>query len=276
MKLLVCVKYVPSVTEGIRMDENHSLVRDGVIHRLNVADESAVELALRLRGEGSVTVMSMGKAELEDGMRELLAKGVDDAVLLTDRRFAGADTYATARTLAGAVSLLRPFDLILCGRRAVDGETGQVPAELAAMLGAPCVTNVTAVTAVKKEGTVENCRQEDTSFMERLCMEENGFLCTRLVENGTMELLAPKGTVISLCEYSYILRNAGIKGRREAGRKKVRVLSAGELGIAGEDCGLRGSPTRVKRVERQTAGRRHVKLLEKVEELAERLKEEMD
>ena len=182
MRILVCVKFVPSVSDGIRTDENHNLIRDGVAHQLNVADESAVELALRLKGDGAVTAMTMGKADLEDGMRELLARGVDEAVLLTDRRFAGADTYATAKTLAEAVKMLGGFDWILCGRRAIDGETGQVPAELAAMLDLVCVTNVTDASAQKGE--------------------KEWLRCTRLVEDGTLELLVPPGAVVTLCEYS--------------------------------------------------------------------------
>lgn len=254
MRILVCVKFVPSAADEVRTDENHNLIRDGVAHQLNVADESAVELALRLRGDGTVTVMTMGKAGLEDGLRELLARSVDEAVLLTDRRFAGADTYATAKTLAKAVRILGDFDFILCGRRAVDGETGQVPAELAAMLGLKCVTNVTAV----------SCQNGDEGWLR----------CSRLVEDGTLELLVPLGTVVTLCEYSCVLRNAGIKGMREARKKQVQVLSADDLGISREECGLNGSLTRVVHVKSQMAGRRHVQMVKSAGELAKRLREE--
>ncbi len=252
MRILVCVKFVPSVTDEVPMDEHHTQIRDGVTHQLNVADGSAVELALRLRGKGSVTVMTMGKLDLVPGLRELLARGVNEAVILTDRLFAGADTYATAKTLAKAVKALGFFDLILCGRRAIDGETGQVPAELAAFLEIPCVTNVISAE-----------------------MGEFGLCCTRLVEDGTMELQVPGNTVVSLCEYSFILRKAGILGMREAREKNVQILCARELGISRDECGLKGSATRVRSLERQITGLRHVKIITDTEMLAERLKEGM-
>lgn len=262
MRILVCVKFVPAVTEGMGMDENHSMIRDGVVHQLNVADEAAVELALRLKGTGSVTVMTMGKTSYEEGLKELLAKGVEEAVLLTDRRFSGADTFATAKTLAEAVKELGDFDLILCGRRAIDGETGQVPSQLAAFLELPCVTNVILV----EEQSVEEGEPENGNRRLR---------CVRLVEDGQMELEVAGTAVVSLCEYSYMLRNAGIRGMREAKGKTVQVMNADTIGIDGEDCGLRGSPTRVESIDRQISGRRHGKMVKDAGELAELLREKL-
>ena len=232
--ILVCVKAVP-VTTGVQVDGEYRLKRDGVNLQWNIADESALEAALCLKdADRTVTVLTMGPPKLEDPLKELLARGADEAVLITDRLMAGADTRATAAALCAAANKLGQFDLILCGRRAIDGETGQVPGELAAALGIPCVTNV------------ESIRQEG----ERL-------LLTRRLENG-MEILSAAGPiVVSLCEYSYNLRLAGILSMRRAKNKTVKQLGATELELTSEECGLKGSLTKVIAMENKFPGLRN-------------------
>ena len=191
-----------------------------------------METALRLKGDGSVTVLTMGPSKLAEEMMPLMARGADRAVLVTDPKMAGADTVATARALAAAVGKLGEFDLILCGRRAMDGETGQVPGMLAAALGIPCVTNA-----------------------ESLELGEN-FTLGRRLERGTQKLEVALPAVVSVCEYAYPLRLAGIMGMRRAKEKQVEILTAEDLGLTEDVCGLKGSKTKVVRMDTKFPGLR--------------------
>lgn len=189
----------------------------------------------------------MGPAKLQEALQELLGRGAHHAALLTDPALAGADTCATARALAAAARAMGPFDLILCGRRAVDGETGQVPGELAAALGLPCVTEAEtldwAPPGPKGEGPLRG------PATQRLCI-------TRRLEAGSERLLAEGPLVASVCEYVYPLRLPGIAAMRRARNHPVRLLTAAGLGLSPGECGLAGSPTRVARLHTRFAGRR--------------------
>ncbi len=232
--ILVCVKAVP-VSTSVQVDGEYRLKRDGVNLQWNIADESALEAALSLKdADGSVTVLTMGPSKLEAPLKELLARGADRAVLVTDRLMAGADTRATAAALKAAAEKLGPFDLILCGRRAIDGETGQVPGELAAVLGIPCVSNA-----------------------EMIRQEGNVLIVSRRLESGVQELSVSCPAVISLCEYSYNLRLAGILSMRRAKNKAVELLSAADLDLNADVCGLKGSPTKVIAMENKFPGLRN-------------------
>lgn len=233
MNVLVCVKAVPSAG-SVQVDGAFRLQRDGAKLEWNVADLSAMEAALSLKGaEGSVTVVTMGPKKLEEPLRELFARGVDEALLLTDPAFAGADTFATVNALAAVAEQYGPFDLILCGRRAIDGETGQVPSMLAAALKLPCITGV-----------------------EKITPEGNGVLVRRPVEEGIQSLFTPLPAVLSLCEYTYSLRLAGIMGLRRAKGKAVTLLSPAELGLEEASLGLCGSLTKVVKMDSKFPGLR--------------------
>lgn len=233
MRILVCMKAVPA-TAQVRVDEQFRLERDGASLQWNIADESALEAAVRLKGQtGSVTVLTMGPQKLEEPLRDLLARGADHAVLVTDPLMAGADTYATAEALLSAVKALGEFDLILCGRRALDGETGQVPGMLAAGLDRPCVTNV-----------------------EQLSAEEDYLMLRRRLENGIEVLRAQLPVVVSVCEYSYLLRLPGIMGMRRAKQQQIQRLCAADLDLPAHACGLKGSLTRVVAMSERFPGLR--------------------
>ena len=205
--ILVCVKAVP-VSSSVEVDGQRRLKRDGVSLQWNIADESALEAAFRLADkDGSVTVLTMGPPKLEGPLLELLARGANRAVLVTDRLMAGADTRATARALASAAEKLGPFDAVFCGCKAIDGETGQVPGELAAALGLPCISNA------------------------------------EKVETAGDELLVAR-------------RLAGILGMRRARKIPVEILTAADLGLTPEDCGLKGSLTKVVAMESRFPGLR--------------------
>ena len=222
MKILVCVKTVPATTE-VEVDGQFRLKRDGVKLQLNIADEAALETALALKEMGdSVTVLTMGPPKVADLLKELFARGVDRAVLLSDPTLAGADTYATAEALRAAISHLGGFDAIFCGRRAMDGETGQVPPMLAALMDIPCITN---------------CEEAE--------IEEENLLLRRRLEGEYQLLQTPMPCVVSVCEYSKTLRLASLMGLRRAKDKGVEILTAEDVGIDPQKRGLKGSKTKV-------------------------------
>lgn len=250
-RILACVKLVPAAAE-VEMDGLFRLKRDGANLQLNIADLSAVEAALRMKAaapEREVTVLSMGPGKAEQTLKELFALGVDRVILLSDRALAGADSLATARALAAAVKRLGGFDCILCGRRAMDAETGQIPGQLAAALDIPAVTNVQQLDAVN----------------ERI-------LCERRLENGIAKLEVSSPCLLSLCEYVYPLRLPSIMGRRRAKDKQVEGLTAADIGLVAEECGLRGSKTKVVHVDTKAPGLRKCQYCD-IQILTEKIRE---
>ena len=232
MRILICLKQVPDTTE-VKLTGDLTLEREFVAQVLNPADESALELGLELKEKhgGTVTVLTMGPKRAEGMLREALSRGADEAVLMTSPRFAGADTLVTAHCLAEAEKALGGFDLILCGRRAVDGETGQVGPMVAALLERPCVVNAT-------EGEIiEDCLR-----------------ALQLTEAGSQEWKAPLPAVMTLCEWSHALRLPTISGLRRAAQADVRFCEPEDLGIDPATCGLKASPTRVTHISARPVG----------------------
>jgi electron transfer flavoprotein beta subunit len=151
MNIIVCLKQVPGTTE-VKIDpQTNTLIRQGTASIINPIDTYAVEEAVRIKEKhgGKVTVITMGPPQAETALREAISLGADEAVLVSDRAFAGADTWATAFTLSQAVLKLAPYDLIICGRQTIDGDTGQVGPELAEMLGLPFIAYVSQVEEIK-------------------------------------------------------------------------------------------------------------------------------
>ena len=232
MRILICLKQVPDTTE-VKLTDDLTLEREFVAQVLNPADESALELGLELKEQhgGTVTVLTMGPRRAEGMLREALSRGADEAVLMTSPRFAGADTLVTAHCLAQAETALGGFDLILCGRRAIDGETGQVGPMVAAMLDRPCVVNAT-------EGEIADG-----------CLK-----AIQLTEAGSLQWKAPLPAVMTLCEWSHALRLPTISGLRRAAQANVRICEPEDLGIDPADCGLKASPTRVTHISARPVG----------------------
>ena len=154
MKIVVCIKQVPDTTEIKINPVTGTLIRDGVPSIMNPDDKGALEMALRLKDQygAHVTVITMGPPQADLILREAFAMGADRAILLTDRRFAGADTLATSNALAGALRTM-DFDIVFAGRQAIDGDTAQVGPEMAEHLGLPQVSYVIDLN-VKNENTV--------------------------------------------------------------------------------------------------------------------------
>lgn len=226
MKILVCVKQVPD-TEQVKIDpQTNRLQRSGVKNILNPFDAHALEAALALRDQrgGTVTVLTMGPPQAESMLRECIAKGADRAILLTDRRFGGADTLATAYTLTAGIRQQGEFDVIICGKQAVDGDTAQVGAQIAEMLDIPQVTNVSGL------------EWQDTSV-----------LATREHEDGYEVVEVAWPLLLTVGKRLNTPRYPSMKGILLSKEASIEVWGADDLDIEAERIGIQGSPTRVRR-----------------------------
>ena len=229
MKILVCVKQVPDTTE-VRIDrETNTLQRQDVPSILNPFDRHALEAALRVKERcgGTVSVLTMGPLQAQEVLKECLALGADEAVLLSDKAFAGADTLATSRTLAAAISKLGPTELIFCGKQAIDGDTAQVGPELAEHLNMAQVTCVSGL---------------------EVFPEQQRLIAEREVEDGHEVLELPFPAVLTISKCLNEPRYPSIKGRLRANKTSIPILNLEDLGLRAEETGLQGSPTRVVRI----------------------------
>jgi len=228
MKIIVCVKQVPEITE-VKIDPvTHTLVREGVPSILNPFDEFAVEEALRIREKhgGEVTVITMGPPQAREALVKCLAMGADRAILLTDRAFAGADTWATAYTLSLAVKRLE-HDIILCGKQAIDGDTAQVGPELAENLGIP------QITFVKKVEVDEKARK---------------VLVHRETEDGYEVIECRLPVLLTAIKGLNEPRLPSLMGIMSASKKEIQIVTAADLAVNVEEVGLKGSFTEVVQV----------------------------
>jgi electron transfer flavoprotein beta subunit len=234
MRVVVPIKQVPE-TSGVRMDEETgTVVRDGAEVIVNPLDLYAIEAALTLCQEGDEALaLSMGPPKAESALREAVAMGCAGGVLLSDRTFAASDTWATSRVLAAAVRKMGIPDLIVCGERATDGDTGQVGPEMAAFLDLPVATYVSRVLDVQPD---------------RIVVE-------RLVETGYETLEVDLPAVITVVKEMADPRLPTLRGKQRSRKVEIPTWSAEELGIDAADVGLRGSPTRVVRVFRPSIAR---------------------
>jgi len=168
MRIIVCIKQVPDSGE-VRFDkETHSMIREGLPSIINPFDENAIEAALQLREEhgGEVIVLSMGAPHAEEQLRQSIAMGADRAILLTDRRFALADTLATAYSLSTAIKKIGDYDLLLFGKQAIDGDTAQVGPGVAEMLGLPQITYVREIQVADGKVTAERVLEDSYEIVE--------------------------------------------------------------------------------------------------------------
>lgn len=207
--------------------KTNTIIRDGRQSVANPFDTAALEVALALKDElgGRVSVFSMGIPDTCRLLRDAIARGADDALLLSDRAFAGADTLATSYALSMGLDELGDADLVLCGKMAVDGDTAQIGPELGGILGVPCVTGVSEVLEASDHRVVV---RHDT-------------------DEGTEVVELPLPAVLTVTKDIATLRMPSIAGVRAAVGAEVRVLDAATLGADPACCGLAGSPTQVVR-----------------------------
>jgi electron transfer flavoprotein beta subunit len=228
MKVIVCVKQVPDTNE-VKIDPvKGTLIRDGVPSILNPDDANALEEALALKDKCEdvhVTVLTMGPPQADEMLRECLAMGADEAILLSDRAFAGGDTWATSNALAAAVNKIEDYDIIFAGRQAIDGDTAQVGPQLAERIGIPQVT-----------------------YVQNFEVEEDTIKVQRQLEDGYEVIKVKTPVLLTAIKELNKPRYMSIKGIYDAFKEKeVKVWNFASLGIEKDQVGLLASPTRVKK-----------------------------
>ena len=252
MKIYVCVKQVPASNETLLDPVTHTIIREGTQSILNPFDSYAVEEAVRIKARcgGTVTAFTMGIPSAEGTLRRVIAVGADDAVLLTDRAFAGSDTLATARTLAAAMKRKGLPDLILCGRMATDGDTAQVGPMLAECLDLPHVSDVAEIEE----------------------MNETACVVRKMTDDGYVRLRVKLPALLTVVKEINIPRLPSISGVLRGEKAEVARMSREDTGIDAGKTGLNGSATRVVRTERPVITRETVWIEGTASEQAEKLK----
>jgi electron transfer flavoprotein beta subunit len=228
VNIIVCIKQVPD-TQDIRINpETNTLMREGVQSIVNPFDMYAIEEALRIKEKlgGKITVICMGPKQAEEALREAVSMGVDEMALMCDRAFAGSDTWATSYTLAKGIQKLGKFDLIICGKQAIDGDTAQVGPGIAATLDIPQVTYVKKTEEIK----------------------ENMARFEKMTEEGFEVIETPLPCLITVVKEINIPRLPSLKGKIRAKQAPVTTLTAKDIDAEPEKLGLKGSPTVVKKV----------------------------
>ncbi len=231
MNIIVLIKQVPE-TSNVKMDPvTGTIIRDGVESIINPLDLYAIETAIQLREahSGKVTVLSMGPPNAIKALKEAISMGCDDAVLITDRAFAGSDTWSTAYVLAKAIEKLDGFDLILSGERATDGDTGQVGPNIASALDVPLasyVSEIEQIDSLKKE-----------------------IIVWRMTVYGYEKLLMPLPALLTVVKEISFPRLPTLRGKQRARAAQIPVFSTENLEVDADKIGLKGSPTRVIKIE---------------------------
>jgi len=227
MQIIVFIKQVPDTTE-VKLDpKTGNLIREGLASIINPDDRHALEAALELKAahEARVTVISMGPPQAIDALSEAMGMGADRAILLTDSAFAGADTWATSHTLGKAVETMGAFDLVLCGRQAIDGDTAQVGPQVADYLDLPQVSYVYDVESVATNHLIVKRRLEDVYERIKCCLPA---------------LL----TIIGRMKTPRYPRMAGLLKACRA-KAPIEVWNAADIGVTTAEVGLEGSLTHV-------------------------------
>ena len=227
MNIIVFIKQVPDIGE-VKIDPvTKNLIRQGIPSVINPFDKNALEEALLKREKhgGKVTVVTMGPPQAAEALKECLAIGADEVFHLSDRAFGGSDTLATSHALAAAARKIGEYDLIICGKQATDGDTAQVGPEVAELLGLVQVTNIAAIDIEDGVATIK--REHECGY--------------EIIE-ANLPLLVTVTKVINEP------RLPSIKGRMKANRTPITVWTAEEIGVTGEEVGIKASPTRVSKI----------------------------
>jgi electron transfer flavoprotein beta subunit len=239
MNLIVCIKQVPDTNE-VKLDPlTNTLVRQGVASILNPFDTYAIEEAVRIKEKhgGKVTALTMGPPQAQQVLRDAIAVGADEGILLSDREFAGADTLATSTTLAQAIRKIGAFDLILCGKQAVDGDTAQVGPGIAALLDIPQIVFVKAIRELTPQKIVAERMTE-----EGFDVVESSLPCLVSVVKGINEPRLPS-----------------LRGVMTSKKAQIPTWTVKDVDADPARIGLKGSPTYVHKIftpPPRTGGRR--------------------
>jgi electron transfer flavoprotein beta subunit len=229
MHVVVCVKQVPDTTNVRINPETNTLMREGVESIVNPFDEYALEQGLMLKDShgAKLTVVSMGPPQATSVLRESLARGADNAVLVSSRAFGGADTLATSYTIAQAIKKAcdgNTPDLVLFGKQAIDGDTAQVGPGVSEFLGVPLVTYARKI-SVNKEGTA--------------------FSVESVMDDGVATIEGRFPAVMTVLKEADAPRYASLAGAIRAAKSDVKILDEKDIGANPLDIGLKGSPTKV-------------------------------
>jgi len=227
MNIVVCIKQVPD-SDKVTIDrETNRLNRAGVPSIINPFDENALEMALQLKDEhgGKVIVVSMGPPQAEEALRTALAHGADEAILISDRKFGGADTWATSYTISLAIKKLEDIDLILFGKQAIDGDTAQVGPGVAHFLDIPMITYAKGVEVT-----------DDT------------FKVDKVTEDGYEIWDVDKPAAVTVVKEANELRMPSLKKKMAAKKAEIPTWGFDDLNPVEENIGLAGSPTKVSKV----------------------------
>jgi electron transfer flavoprotein beta subunit len=228
MNIIVCIKQVPNATNAQIDSKTGRLKRDGIESIMNPFDEYALEEGVRIRERigGKVIVVTMGPSQAEAVLREAISKGADEAVLVSDRAFGGADTLATSYALSLAIKTIRDYDIIICGKQASDGDTAQVGPGIAEML------NIAHIAYVKK--------------IETIC--DKSIKVERMMEDGCDLVESPIPVLLTVVKEINNPRIASLKGKMAAKKAVIKMLDATTIGADTKKTGLSGSPTQVMKV----------------------------
>ena len=229
MNVIVCVKQVPDTTD-VKIDkETNTLIREGVQSIINPFDMYAIEEGLRIKerlGEGEVVVISMGPPQAEAAIKEAISMGCDSGILLSDRKFAGSDTWATSYALSQAIKKIGDYKVILCGKQASDGDTAQVGPGISMHLDIPQVTYVKKIEKIDAQSaTVE-----------------------RMTEEGYDVVETPLPVLFTVVKEINEPRLPSLKGKMKAKKAEIPVWSADHIECDEKKIGLDGSPTRVSEI----------------------------
>jgi electron transfer flavoprotein beta subunit len=254
MNIIVCIKQVPDTTE-VKIDpKTGRLIREGVPSIINPEDKNALEEALRIKEKNNskIIVLTMGPPQAEDALREALAMGADEAILLCDIKFAGSDTWATANALAAAIKTIGNYDLILCGRQAIDGDTAQVGPQIAEALGLPQVT-----------------------YVQKIEINNNLLKSERELEDGYEIIEGNLPMLITCIQHINEPRYPTLKGIDETFDKEIKKWTANDINISEDKVGLKASPTMVKKTFTPSQKGQGVMLKGSIKEMAYELVEKL-
>ncbi|MFC1621189.1 electron transfer flavoprotein subunit beta/FixA family protein [Candidatus Omnitrophota bacterium] len=230
MNIVICIKQVPDTTD-VRIDpETNTLIRSGVVCIINPFDMYAIEEGIRLKEKfgGKVIILTMGPPQAEDALREAISLGADEAILVSDRAFAGSDTWATSYTLSKAINKIGDCDLIICGKQAIDGDTAQVGPGISAHLDMPQVAYVKRIEEV--DGSKKIMRVE------------------RMTEEGYEIIESPLPCLITVVKEINEPRLPSLKGKMRSKKIEIKKWGAKDLDVDPALIGLNGSPTKVVRI----------------------------